>query len=543
MNVFRCHQCGVTTNGTDASGMKYDWDFSATETRHNALMNSNEAPLDSDISIAQSALEKADARLASLDAEMSRIREQLRQLEAEHSALEIYRTKNKAILSPLRRMPPELLSEIFSWTLPPAKNAAFHPGFDITDSPWGLTHVSSQWRSIAISNPSFWSLVVVVYTPDITPSSSYALSMVETQIARAKSLKIHFYGCEDTDPGPQIDTFRCLAKHAPRWEDLDLELTSALFPLLAGLRGRMTSLRRLWLQWESPESQIAAESDPSNQSIDFCATAPSLVDFGVLCQRRFIPLPLQAHNLTRYQSNAPWETHRRVLKQAPNLIEAQISTNGDPVPANDEIIDLPSLLRLFVSPSDILQFLRFPCLEQLGIECDKKDGSSVHHFQSALVRSSCPLRSLCFDGTLHTPTITTILQGCSTLTALVILAHSDAAGQVAKKLMQDLIISAVDGGTVVAPQLSRIWVGCVGQSEVHPGGFLDMVQSRWDAGKGALRLAMLLRNSTGVPRAKISRSDRLRIGALREEGLNLLFLKDLAAANAIDKWHCSAQWT
>ncbi|KAJ7643392.1 hypothetical protein DFH06DRAFT_598641 [Mycena polygramma] len=527
----------MNTNGADASAMDNVWDFSATETRHNVLLNSNEVPLDSDISLVQSALETADARLAYLDAEMSRIREQLRQLEDEHAALSIHCTKTKAILSPLRHMPPEVLSEIFRWTLPPTRNAVFHAGFKMTDSPWVLTHVSRRWRELAVSNPSMWSLVVIVYTPDMDPSSSYALPMVEAQIARAKNLKIHFYGCEGIDSVPQINTFQCLAKHASLWEELDVELTSALFPLLAGLRGRIPSLRRLWLQWDRPESQRGADS------IDFCESAPSLVDVGVLSQNRLISFPLPAHQLTRYQLTAPWEMHGGILKQAQNITEAHIRVilEGGPMPTYNEIIDLPCLQNLPVSHSDILQSLRFPRLEQLSIEVEQGESPVVvNHLQSALVRSSCPLRSLCFDGHPHSPTITTILQAFPAIDELAIIVDNYAATDSARKLMHDLTVSD-DAATV---QLSRISFGFIGQRNVHRGVFLDMVKSRWEMEKGALKQMALLMDLNGMgPRPKTPKSDRLRIAALREQGLDFAYLRGAAAANAIDKWRCSAQWT
>ncbi|KAJ7302969.1 hypothetical protein DFH08DRAFT_986798, partial [Mycena albidolilacea] len=94
-------------------------DISATPgTRHYALLNTNEPPNDSEFAFIHSVISDADARLACLDDEISTLEEKLQQLEEEHASLSSYRTRNKAILSPLRRMPPEVLGEIFSLTLP-----------------------------------------------------------------------------------------------------------------------------------------------------------------------------------------------------------------------------------------------------------------------------------------------------------------------------------------------------------------------------------------------------------------------------------------
>ncbi|KAJ7663886.1 hypothetical protein DFH06DRAFT_986571 [Mycena polygramma] len=57
---------------------------------------------------------KRTPRLAIIDEEIAKLRETLKQLEEDRASLLSY----KVILSPLRRMPPEVLGQIFSWTLP-----------------------------------------------------------------------------------------------------------------------------------------------------------------------------------------------------------------------------------------------------------------------------------------------------------------------------------------------------------------------------------------------------------------------------------------
>ncbi|KAJ7123583.1 hypothetical protein C8R44DRAFT_670182, partial [Mycena epipterygia] len=78
-------------------------------------------------------------------------------LEAERASLSSHLAQNNAILSPLRRTPPEVLGEIFSWTSP-SVNVFKQGDFGIADSPWVLTHISGHWRAVAHSTPSLWSL-------------------------------------------------------------------------------------------------------------------------------------------------------------------------------------------------------------------------------------------------------------------------------------------------------------------------------------------------------------------------------------------------
>ncbi|KAJ7825713.1 hypothetical protein B0H13DRAFT_1585245, partial [Mycena leptocephala] len=60
--------------------------------------------------------------------------------------------KNAVILSPLRRMPPEVFCEIFVWLLP-----SFNSAVNL------LAQISHQWRAIAVSTPRLWSLFAINY--------------------------------------------------------------------------------------------------------------------------------------------------------------------------------------------------------------------------------------------------------------------------------------------------------------------------------------------------------------------------------------------
>ncbi|KAJ7608988.1 hypothetical protein FB45DRAFT_670999, partial [Roridomyces roridus] len=60
----------------------------------------------------------------------------------------------RTTLSPLRRMPPELLRHIFGFALPILASEV--DGRVTSHSPWTSTHVCSRWRDIAISTPSLW---------------------------------------------------------------------------------------------------------------------------------------------------------------------------------------------------------------------------------------------------------------------------------------------------------------------------------------------------------------------------------------------------
>ncbi|KAJ6552733.1 hypothetical protein B0H19DRAFT_949729, partial [Mycena capillaripes] len=123
-------------------------------TRYHNLLTTNEPPEDSDVASIHSAISAADVLLTLLDEEISHLRDRVQQLEEERNSLSRFRTQNQAVLSQRRRVPPEVLSQIFCWTLPSAKNAQLRTQFRATDSPWVLTHVCHHWRNVAISHLS-----------------------------------------------------------------------------------------------------------------------------------------------------------------------------------------------------------------------------------------------------------------------------------------------------------------------------------------------------------------------------------------------------
>ncbi|KAF8962992.1 hypothetical protein BDZ97DRAFT_1620486, partial [Flammula alnicola] len=57
------------------------------------------------------------------------------------------------ILSPARRVPPEIWSDIFYHCLPTKRN----PIMSTSDAPLLLTRVCSAWRSAALSSPRLWA--------------------------------------------------------------------------------------------------------------------------------------------------------------------------------------------------------------------------------------------------------------------------------------------------------------------------------------------------------------------------------------------------
>ncbi|KAJ7693194.1 hypothetical protein B0H17DRAFT_1010270 [Mycena rosella] len=185
-SLSHCAKCGVLTT----TSAPVDCTNAIPRTRYHSLLTTNEPPEGPDVAFIQAVISKTNGHLTRLDAEISRVREHLKQLQEERGALSRYRSENNALLSPLRRTPPEVLAEIFYCTLPSISEAKEWRRFDIERSPWVLTHVSSRWQVVTIPSPSLWSQIAIV----ASRISANPLSLIKTQIQRARTLKIEFSG-------------------------------------------------------------------------------------------------------------------------------------------------------------------------------------------------------------------------------------------------------------------------------------------------------------------------------------------------------------
>ncbi|KAJ7146411.1 hypothetical protein C8R44DRAFT_599817, partial [Mycena epipterygia] len=126
------------------------------------LLHSNDPPLDSDIQGVCGIIEDDLSTLGLLDQKIAYIQKIiLDPLLRQRNETEKRIHRHTAIMSPLRRIPPEILCKIFSFSLPSAEELnRLGPSFGHRDrfipAPWALTHICSRWRLVALSMSPLW---------------------------------------------------------------------------------------------------------------------------------------------------------------------------------------------------------------------------------------------------------------------------------------------------------------------------------------------------------------------------------------------------
>ncbi|KZT53274.1 hypothetical protein CALCODRAFT_520192 [Calocera cornea HHB12733] len=169
-------------------------------------------------------MSQLDAQAAALRAEQERIRGEL---------LAVLRERNS--LMPINRLPIELLSTIFEWTLSLQGCGSRY----LDRSPLNISQVCSFWRSVTLETPDLWADIRVGFGAG--PNAGFhsgTLSQLRERLKRSGSVPLHItYKHSGSQQGHEcieevVDTLR---KEAPRIRSLrtvDQVLTNNLFDSL-----------------------------------------------------------------------------------------------------------------------------------------------------------------------------------------------------------------------------------------------------------------------------------------------------------------------
>ncbi|KAJ7037012.1 hypothetical protein C8F04DRAFT_953226, partial [Mycena alexandri] len=100
-------------------------------------------------------LSRATTKLSQLENTINVVSRILGELEVQRSHLGEHAAALKGVLSPLRQIPPEILTEIFMhWCEQDLRGTV-----NMLQAPLVITHVSSFWRAVALGTPALWNIV------------------------------------------------------------------------------------------------------------------------------------------------------------------------------------------------------------------------------------------------------------------------------------------------------------------------------------------------------------------------------------------------
>ncbi|KAJ7696640.1 hypothetical protein B0H14DRAFT_2418418, partial [Mycena olivaceomarginata] len=115
------------------------------------VLDTNNTPFETTIPSIREFVSRGSVRRAFLDAKIGSLKAELDKLLEERNLLDTEIRKHEGALSPLRRIPPEILSLILTLASPFTASV-----MNIEDGPWALSAVCGQWRSIVLAQPRLW---------------------------------------------------------------------------------------------------------------------------------------------------------------------------------------------------------------------------------------------------------------------------------------------------------------------------------------------------------------------------------------------------
>ncbi|KAJ7173435.1 hypothetical protein C8R46DRAFT_1348114 [Mycena filopes] len=217
-------------------------------------LGTNYCPLDDEVLQIRALLKAPLSRLKQLDDQIAELQKAIDELAEERERVGSFVDRHKDLISPFRRLPLDVIQEIFVACLPTHRNCVM----TAVEAPVLLGRICSAWRSISLNTPRLWARLHIVepsrsgpgpWTPRAAWEEKLAQQLETTKTWLGRSgqcaLSISFQGTHDSDFPPPPDgadppANPCLFMDvilsvAPRWKDISLWASTPALEMLSGI--------------------------------------------------------------------------------------------------------------------------------------------------------------------------------------------------------------------------------------------------------------------------------------------------------------------
>ncbi|KAJ7875234.1 hypothetical protein B0H13DRAFT_2348186 [Mycena leptocephala] len=346
-----------------------------------AILHTNAVPSDGEPQRIRELLAGPRTEAAELTAEIERIRNLLRKLTGKRDRLNDFIDTHLALISPARRLPDDVVAEIFAASLPSDRNAVMSGA----ESPLLLCHVCKAWRNLALLTPRLWKSLHIVAPGDASKLQQLN-EAVDSWLSRSGVLP--------------LSISLTLIHYASRWNKLRLKFDShrAFKPLAILSFSDVPILETIVIEVFRPELGHLLKWDP----ISFLGTT-SLRGVTLKGFYGFFSFPLpwnQLRHLFLGQKMSSWLTAAQgldILQRSPNLEKYSLpviadSDNGPrPLACRMEHLRQLSVVDMRSAATVFFQNLNTPNLQTLEYMSQDADMSSftpvlasAHHLKHAI---------------------------------------------------------------------------------------------------------------------------------------------------------------
>ncbi|KAJ7218749.1 hypothetical protein C8J57DRAFT_1732202 [Mycena rebaudengoi] len=343
-----------------------------------SLLISNDPAPDAEIPVICDIIADEQSRLLDLDTQISALQKILKPLVDERNATADRILRHQSVFSVTRRVPPEILGEIFLLTLPSQKDVMSDEASCVDSSPWLVGRICSRWREIALALPELWTTVSINGYDGPNAHPSLLLRWVKMLLHRSANQLLHIYLASPSygfDISPEV--LEILADSSPRWETV--QTASEWFHPnghMDRIKGRLDRLKSLSFPYDFAQGELFAE-------------APQL-------RRLELPKGFAGDfpwaQLTYFESSFDtMSAFNRILPQLINVVECDITgwLEGY-LSITHDIVALPVLQKLYLAGRlPLPPSLTAPRLREVGLS-----SANLSTLPHVISRSGCDLQSV-----------------------------------------------------------------------------------------------------------------------------------------------------
>lgn len=392
----------------------------------------------------------------------------IQETEKKIEELQHYSFALKAFVAPIRRLPHDVLQEVFViYNDTGTKCYHFTKGIS---RPLVLSKVCREWRNVALASSQLWSTFTIPSDVVAEKSVANAASLLDLYLSRSRNHPLRF----EIQPSDEPMTFiqhqqliRPLIAHAARWEFCHVPSS---FAFTEDIPECLPLLNELCL--------FSIEGSPDDE-LAFFRAAPELTVLeldGFDFPDELLVLDLPYHQLTWFSGiYVPFSTLRHMLSHMGKLVTLRVDfRNIEPIPS--ETVVLPESLEqlgIFLAPDDVhpsaFEAFTLPSsLWRLFVGADTKDQYVLYPgrfqaFTRMFTRSyaaSCPLKELHLGNIgLTVPACEQILSFLPKLKLLEVWCSTNLPPSALLQMLSRLEqTDSPEALPIFVPSLQKLWV-------------------------------------------------------------------------------------
>ncbi|KAF5343342.1 hypothetical protein D9758_014181 [Tetrapyrgos nigripes] len=285
-------------------------------------LRNNFGTFSGDVQCIRKSLHEAECDVRRYDDEIRRMEARIVSLRNEQQAILFRVDQYRSLLAPIRKVPPEVLGNIFTLCCSVESKIAER----IDSPPIRLSQVCAGWRELAMTTAPLWARLNIDLNRDMDqmPSGDKMKSMLDTHLTLSKNspltLSVTIPSRWDDLEQAQV-VIDCIVPHSSRWQDVSLDISRELLmgPIFAAIKGNLSQLQSLFL-W--PPSKCSISFPTTVATLDVFTSAPMLrnIQIGSLTQTEpGIPWS-QLSDMGLYWQNGTTMLHRIKLASAASTI-------------------------------------------------------------------------------------------------------------------------------------------------------------------------------------------------------------------------------